>query len=221
MGEEVFSDDLRNRITLMRDRYPMARSAVIPALWAVQEEHGFLSDSALEAVAKLLGLVPSDVQASASFYSMYFRTAPGRHDLVVCTNVSCALRGANEVVACVERALDCPSGGTAADGTVTWVASPECLGACDAAPALQLDHETYGPMTVAETEALIRRVASEAVPSKAAHHPVVSPAVTAQETGPGAGSSRAGSDSEHGMTREERPATGKKTRRARVAKSDL
>lgn len=130
----------RKTIERARERYPSARSAVMPSLWAVQHELGMITADAMAEVASLLGLASSDVEAVASFYSMYHLTPQGRHEVIVCTNVSCALRGADDIVAHLERTLGVPSGGTTADGEFTWSSTVECLGACGGAPAMQLDH---------------------------------------------------------------------------------
>ena len=81
-------------------------------------------------VAEVLRLAPSEVQAVSTFYSMYFDKPAGDHHVLICVNVSCALRGADEIVSHVERRLACPSGGTTADGKFTWESTVECLGAC-------------------------------------------------------------------------------------------
>lgn len=141
------------KVTQLRHRYPQPRSAVLPSLWAVQEEMGYVTPDGMEEVAHILGLAPSDVQATSTFYSMYFQKEPGRHSVVACTNVSCALRGSDAVVRDLEAQLGCPSGTTSADGVFTWEASVECLGACDVAPAIQIDHVTHGPIT---TESLTK-----------------------------------------------------------------
>lgn len=130
----------RQTIERARDRYPSARSAVMPALWAVQHELGMITADAMAEVASLLGLASSDVEAVASFYSMYHLAPQGRHEVIVCTNVSCSLRGADDIVAHLERTLGVPSGGTTADGEFTWSSTVECLGGCGGAPAMQLDH---------------------------------------------------------------------------------
>ncbi|HEY2438393.1 MAG TPA: NADH-quinone oxidoreductase subunit NuoE [Solirubrobacteraceae bacterium] len=132
--------ETRETIERARERYPSPRSAVMPSLWAVQHELGVITADAMAEVASLLGLASSEVEAVASFYSMYHLQPQGRHEVIVCTNVSCALRGADDIVAHLERTLGVPSGGTTADGEFTWVSTVECLGACGGAPAMQLDH---------------------------------------------------------------------------------
>ncbi|HEX6538352.1 MAG TPA: NAD(P)H-dependent oxidoreductase subunit E [Candidatus Dormibacteraeota bacterium] len=145
----------RTEIKRARGRYPSARSAVLPALWAVQHELGEITPDAMTEVAALLDLTASEVEAVATFYSMYFLHPRGRHEVLVCTNVSCALRGADDIVAHLERTLGCPSGGTTADGEFTWASTVECLGACGGAPAMQLDHGFQENLTPARVDDIL------------------------------------------------------------------
>ena len=148
----------RAEIERQRDRYPRARSAVLPSLWALQHQVGYLSPEGMEEVAGLLGLTPSEVEAVASFYSMYFDRPAGRHHALVCINVSCALRGADGIVDHLEATLGCPSGGTTEDGEITWEHTVECLGACGGAPAMQVDHRFEENLTPERVDAILAAV---------------------------------------------------------------
>lgn len=164
----------RKEIERARDRYPSPRSAILPALWAVQHELGSLTAEGMAEVAELLGLVSSEVEAVATFYSMYFQRPRGRHDVLVCINVSCALRGADDIVAHLERSLGCASGATTADGEFTWASTVECLGACGGAPAMQVDHRFHENLTPARVDDVLARYRGAA-----AEHPGVRPGETA------------------------------------------
>jgi NADH-quinone oxidoreductase subunit E len=155
----------RAEIERARDRYPQPRSAILPALWAVQHELGWVPPEAMAEVAEILGLAPSEVQAVSTFYSMYFKRPPGRHHILVCVNVACALRGADETAAYIERRLGCPSGSTSADGMFTWESTIECLGGCGGAPMMQVDHRFEENLTPERIEAVLARAAAEASPS--------------------------------------------------------
>ena len=144
------SAQTRERIERARDRYPRPTSAILPALWAVQDQYGWLPPSGMAAVAEILGLRPSEVQAVSTFYSMYFQRPAGRHHILVCVNAPCALRGADDVCAHLERTLGVPSQGTTADGEFTWEATIECLGACGYAPMMQIDHIFHEFLTTPE-----------------------------------------------------------------------
>jgi NADH-quinone oxidoreductase subunit E len=154
----ALSDAARTEIGRIRDRYPQARSAVLPSLWVLQHEAGHLTPEGMAEVASLLGLVPSDVEAVATFYSMYFQRPHGRHEVLVCINVSCALRGADGIVAHLERSLGCPSGSTTADGAFTWASTVECLGACGGAPAMQVDHHFHENLTPERVDQVLATV---------------------------------------------------------------
>ncbi len=156
----ALAEATRAEIVRARDRYPHPKSAILPALWAVQHELGYLSPEGLAEVAEVLGLAPSQVQAVSSFYSMYFRRPSGRHHLLVCTNVACALRGADDIVGHLAERLGCASGETTADGAFTWEGTVECLGACGGAPAMQVDHHFHEDLTLERVDGILERLRS-------------------------------------------------------------
>ncbi len=151
----------RAEIERARDRYPHPRSAILPSLWAVQHELGWLPPEGMAEVAEILGLQPSEVQAVATFYSMYFKRPPGQHHILVCVNAACALRGADETAAYIERRLGCPSGSTTEDGMFTWESTIECLGGCGGAPMMQVDHHFEEHLTPDRIDAILARVAAQ------------------------------------------------------------
>lgn len=174
-------------ITALRDRYPHPRSAILPSLWAVQNEVGYLSGDGMAEVAGILNLAPSEVQAVSTFYSMYFQKPAGDHHMLICVNVSCALRGADEIVQHVEQRLGCPSGGTTADGKFTWESTVECLGACGGAPAMQVDHHFHEDLTPETVDRIIERVGSQPRPTHGHDHGPGAPtgaAIPPPPTGP-------------------------------------
>ncbi len=120
-------------------RYPDPRSAVLPALRLAQERHGgWLPAQALVEVAETLELTPAYCQAVASFYDMYHLAPVGRHLIEVCTNLSCALSRAQDVVDAFASALGVAPGETTADGEITFRVV-ECLGGCGDAPVVAVD----------------------------------------------------------------------------------
>jgi len=147
----------RAEIERSRGRYPRGQSAILPALWAVQHEVGYLSPEAMSEVADLLDVTPSEVEAVSTFYSMYFQKPHGRHEVLVCINVSCGLRGADDIVEHLTRTLGCEPGSTTADGEFTWASTVECLGACGGAPAMQLDHRFEENLTPDRVDAILAR----------------------------------------------------------------
>ena len=131
--------ELATAIAAVAARYPDSRSAVLPALRLAQEEHGgWLPPDALREVGDALGLTPGYCQAVASFYDMFHLAPVGRHLVEVCTNLSCALVGAQRVVEAFEQELGVHPGGTTDDGEVT-LRAVECLGGCGYAPVVSVD----------------------------------------------------------------------------------
>jgi NADH-quinone oxidoreductase subunit E len=124
------------------------RSAVISALHAVQHENdGFLTSDLMDAVAAYLGLAPIHVYEVATFYSMFETKPVGRHHVSVCTNISCMLRGSQEVVDHVERKLGIKTGESTPDGRIYLKREEECLAACTGAPMMMVDHVFHENLT--------------------------------------------------------------------------
>ena len=131
---------LQTEIGKLRKRYPESRSAVLPALRLAQEEHGgWLPPEALREVADALDVTPAFCLSIASFYDMFHLEPVGRHLVEVCTNVSCALVGAQQVLEELESELGCRAGETTEDGEVT-LRTIECLGGCGWATVVAVDH---------------------------------------------------------------------------------
>jgi len=130
---------LYEEIQELKTRYPDWRSATLPALRLAQETHGYLSPDALRECAEALGTTPAFCQAVASFYEMLHLEPTGRHLVEVCTNVSCALVGAQQVLEGFERELGVAAGQTTEDGEIT-LRPVECLGGCGWATIVAVDH---------------------------------------------------------------------------------
>ncbi len=125
--------------------YPQSRSAVLPALRLAQEQYGWLSPEALREVADALDLTPAYCQAVASFYDMFHMKPVGRHLVEVCTNISCALVGAQQVLEAFESELGLKAGETTEDGEVTLRAL-ECAGGCGWGTVVAIDHRYREPV---------------------------------------------------------------------------
>ncbi len=135
-------------------RYPQKRSALLPLLHLVQEERGYLSPEALEEVATLLEMRPTDVWEVASFYTMFHFRPMGRCHIEVCHNLSCSLLGAESLLDHVKERLQIREGETTPDGRFS-LGRAECLAACDAAPMVQINGYHYGPLDRAQLEQLL------------------------------------------------------------------
>jgi NADH:ubiquinone oxidoreductase subunit E len=136
------AEDLRAEIEAHMANYPDRRSATLPALEAAQRVHGWCSPEAIEQVACVMRLTPGYLIAVASFYDMLETTPVGRHSVYVCTNISCSLRGADELHEAVRAHAEQMGGETEFN-----VRAFECLGACDIAPMASVDGVYVGPLS--------------------------------------------------------------------------
>ena len=132
------------------------RSAVISALHAVQHEnHGYLTQPLMDAVAAYLGLAPIQVYEVATFYSMFETRPCGRHHVSVCTNISCMLRGSDAIVDHVEKKLGIRTGESTPDGRIFLKREEECLAACVNAPMMMVDHVYHENLTPAKVDEIL------------------------------------------------------------------
>lgn len=141
----VLSESVTQEIDRWVAKYPpeQKRSAVVSALLLAQEQNGgHLTDAVMDAVAAYLDLPPIAVNEVASFYDMYESKPVGKHRIRVCTNVSCLLRGSDDLVAVLKRRLGIGLGETTPDGKFTLRES-ECLAACAGAPMCQINDKHY------------------------------------------------------------------------------
>ena len=162
MSEEtVLSNAARAAIRESARRFPPGRqrSAVLDALRQAQEENnGWLSVGLMDAVAGELELPPIQVYEVATFYSMFEVRPVGRHCVSVCTNISCWLRGGEELLAHLENRLGISVGGSTADGRIFLKKEEECLAACTGAPMMMVDHSYHENVTPEEAERIVERL---------------------------------------------------------------
>jgi NADH-quinone oxidoreductase subunit E len=149
--------DLYAEVQDLKQRYPDWRSATLPALQLAQEKHGYLSPDALRECAAALGTTPAVCEAVASFYDMLHLAPVGRHMVEVCTNVSCALVGAQQVLERFEQELDVRAGETTEDGEVT-LRPIECLGGCGWATIVSVDHHYRTHVQPDDVPALVQEL---------------------------------------------------------------
>jgi NADH-quinone oxidoreductase subunit E len=124
------------------ERYPVARSALIPLLHLAQEQDGYVSEEAMEHIAELLDVTPAEVLGTCSFYEMFKREPVGEYLVNVCTNISCMLCGGEELLEHLEERLGIRAGSTTADGKFT-LEDVECVAACTEAPCLQINYRYF------------------------------------------------------------------------------
>lgn len=134
--------------------YEQPQAASIEALKIVQRRHGWVPDEAIAAIARVLGIGPGEVEGVATFYSLIFRQPVGRHVVLVCDSSSCFLTGFDELKQALVRELGIDYGETTTDNRFTLLPVC-CLGACDGAPALMIDDDTYGPVSPGDLPGLL------------------------------------------------------------------
>jgi NADH-quinone oxidoreductase subunit E len=155
---ELLSDHVREEIDHWKARFPEGRqrSAVIGALHAAQHENeGYLTTELMDAVAEYLDLPNIQVYEVATFYSMFQTRPVGRHNVAICTNISCMLRGADEVVAHVENKLGIKLGESTEDGRIYLKKEEECLAACCGAPMMMVDHKYHEDLTLEQVDDIL------------------------------------------------------------------
>jgi NADH-quinone oxidoreductase subunit E len=150
----MFSVETEAKFKHLVSIYPRKRSALIPMLLLAQKEHGYIRDETVEYVGKYLDLNASEVDSILSFYTLLRRRPVGKYHIMVCTNLSCLLRGSDEIQACIERKLGVEFGAVTPDGTFS-VIEFECLGSCTTAPVMQVNGEFYENLDVKRTEQII------------------------------------------------------------------
>ncbi len=152
------SDEIRKEIDHWRARFPKGRqrSAVLSALHAVQHEnHGYLTAEQMNAVAEYLELPTIQVYEAATFYSMFQTQKVGRHEVSICTNISCMLRGADDIVDHVENKLGIKVGESTKDGRIFLKPEEECVAACCDAPVMMVDHKYYENLTTEQVDEIL------------------------------------------------------------------
>ncbi|MFL6267188.1 MAG: NADH-quinone oxidoreductase subunit NuoE [Actinomycetes bacterium] len=157
------SDQTLARAEELIARYPQRRSALLPILFLLQAEDGYVSPAGVAQVAELLGLTKAEVGAVATFYTMFRRRPVGKYLVSVCKTLPCQLRGSREISAAIAERLEVPLGGTDQSGMVT-VEEVECLAACDGAPVVQVNTENYERLSTSEALELLEALLRDEVP---------------------------------------------------------
>jgi len=168
------SDELRAEIEEIMSRYPQKRSASIPVLFAIQRRYGWCTPEGIREGAAVMGVSAAYLESVASFYDLFHLDPAGRHRVLVCTNISCWMRGGDELLDtfCGATGVDpedaAHGGAVSPDGEV-YLSGFECLGACDLAPMASIDERYYGPLERRDAVAAIAALISggEVLPERA------------------------------------------------------
>jgi NADH-quinone oxidoreductase subunit E len=160
---------LAQEIRRAMKRYPQKRSASIPALWAVQRRYGYCTPEGINQAAAVMGVTPAYLQSVASFYDLFHLEPNGDHEVLVCTNISCWLRGGDDLLAEFMDAAGVDHPGTTSEDGKVFVRGFECLGACDLAPMASIDERFYGPLEEGDAAAAVEQLRSKkkVLPGKA------------------------------------------------------
>jgi NADH-quinone oxidoreductase subunit E len=151
-----FSEAARAELDEIRKRYPTTEASMLPALHIAQREWGgWLPDEAIEAVAAELDLPVARVYGVVTFYDLYHQKPVGRHRIRVCTNLSCQLRGADEIMEVLEKELGVGEDEVTPDGRCSYVHF-ECLGSCDTAPMMMVDDEYHENLTPNRVRSILK-----------------------------------------------------------------
>jgi NADH-quinone oxidoreductase E subunit len=153
----LFEGAYAERLARILSRYPDPRGALLPVLAMAQEVRGHLSEATMARVAELLELAPAVVRGVATFYTMYNKRPVGRHLIQVCTNVSCNVCGADDVMQAFVAAIGVEPGEVSEDGEFT-VIEAECLGACGFPTAVQINERYYENVEPGDVEAILDRL---------------------------------------------------------------
>lgn len=167
----MLADKYADRIERIFAKYPDKRSGVMDLMHLAQEEYGWLPEEAMREVAELCEIDPTQVYSLAGFYTMYSEKPKGKYWLQVCTDLPCALRGADQFYRDLCEYLGVEDGGTTEDGLFT-VEQVMCLAACDRAPVLQSNFHFHENLDLEKAKALIEQLRAEAAQAKGTDQPV-------------------------------------------------
>ena len=150
----MFSNETEDKFRHLVSIYPRKRSALIPMLLLAQKEQGYITNEAVDYVAKYVELNPSEVDSILSFYTLLRRKPVGKYHIMICTNLSCLLRGSDDIEACVKHKLGINLGEVTPDGLFSAIEF-ECLASCTTAPVMQVNGEFYENLDVKKTQEIL------------------------------------------------------------------
>jgi len=143
---KIFTPELKKRADQICANYPVKRAAILPVMRIIQEAHGSVSQEAELEIADYFQIPPMDVHELMTFYTLFYSKPKGKCHIQICRTLSCVLRGAEELIHDLEEKLGIECGRTTQDGQFS-LDHVECLGACEKAPAGQINQEYAGPLT--------------------------------------------------------------------------
>jgi NADH-quinone oxidoreductase subunit E len=150
----MLSETTQKKISELRDRYPEKKTAILPAMHVVLNEVGYYNQDIVKQIASLLGLSEMEVSETVSFYTYFPKEGVGKYHIQVCTNLSCSLLGAEQLVEYLQDKLKIKAGETTPDGLFT-LSTVECLGSCGTAPVMQVNQTYYENLTKAKVDQIL------------------------------------------------------------------
>ena len=155
----VFTGETKAKLDALLERYPTKMAALLPALWMVQERHGWVSPDAMAEVAQVLGLTPAYVKGVVTFYTMYHQHPVGKHFIQVCTTTPCHVCGAEDVVKAFLKQTGCGELGVTSDDGKYTVIEVECLGACGFATPVMVNADFIESVTPEKVADVLKKYA--------------------------------------------------------------
>jgi len=146
-----------DRIEVLKKRYPTKQALILPVLWMVQEQEGYISEESMKEVAELLDVTVGHVLGVVTFYTMLHDKPMGKYHVEVCTNVSCMLKGSDRILEHLEKRTGVSCGTTSADKKFT-ISETECMGACGFAPMIAIGEEYYENLTPAKLDEILEKL---------------------------------------------------------------
>jgi len=153
--EIEFNEQELQEVEKIKAKYPTSQSALMGVLWLVQHKYGWISNKAMEYVANLLNLPPAHVEGVVKFYTMYFKKPMGRYHIQVCTNVSCMLRGGENIYQYFKDKFKIGNMEVTPDGKFS-LEEVECMGACGGAPMIAINEDYYENISIDKIEDILK-----------------------------------------------------------------
>ena len=150
----MLNEENQKKVEELRKRYPTAQALVLPVLWMIQEQEGYISEESMKFTGTLLNIPYGHILGVVTFYTMLQKKAVGKHHIEVCTNVSCMLRGSGKILEHIEKRLGITVGEISQDQKWT-LSEAECLGSCGTAPMLAIGDEYYENLTLEKVDKLL------------------------------------------------------------------
>ncbi|MDA2929618.1 NADH-quinone oxidoreductase subunit NuoE [Acidobacteria bacterium AH-259-O06] len=153
-----FTRENQTRVREILRRYPTKRAAMLPTLHLVHQQQGYITPEVEEYVAGFLEVPVVDVHEILTFYTLYFQRPMGRHHIRLCMSISCWIRKCDQIKDYLSHKLGVKSGEITEDGNLSWEAVPDCLGACELAPMMQLDKDYHGNLTPQKVDKILAQI---------------------------------------------------------------